>query len=160
MGQLITGDEVRQAISQAATQVGGVPRVPIQLESVVVVNDSQAGLLRLAATEGASGTANVTVVAIDASGGRTTQTFAVTVTPDVFDGGPILVNPPSQLDAVAAQPLEIQLSAQDVEGNAYRYYARSLDDTPYTLEVNATTGRVVVTAPAGFVGDLELRVGV
>ncbi|MFM7071554.1 MAG: Ig-like domain-containing protein, partial [Planctomycetota bacterium] len=89
----------------------------------------------------------------------TTRTFRVTITPDTVNGGPFLNDVPA-IRTTSGTPAVFTLGSQDVEGNAVIYTATKGDSLQSTVSVNAATGQVTATPPAGFVGNMLVRVGV
>jgi cyclophilin family peptidyl-prolyl cis-trans isomerase len=159
-GVLIEGEDVLRAIEAVEVHDGtDTPKEAPVITSMEVFTSQQNGTLLLKAPEGASGQADVTVTAKDAQGNETTQTFRVTVTPDDWDGGPYL-NDIGDMEMPADTSMDFQLTANDVEGDAVKYFATKQGPVDYTLDVNADTGEVTVTPPPGYVGPLKLTVGV
>lgn len=163
-GVLVEGDHVLQAIGSTATNASDRPTYDIAMESVNIFTDQENAVVMLKAAEGASGVANITVAVTDAQGHSVQDTFKVTVKPDTTanggaNGGPFLqdiapVTTPSQT------PVNIQLSAVDVEGDAVYYDATAVTGAPYTVSVNHETGLVTVTPNAGFSGQTAVTVAV
>jgi VCBS repeat-containing protein len=115
--------------------------------------------LRLKAAPGTTGTATVTVTAMDSEGKSTTRTFNVTVQADTFNGGPFLADIP-QVRTARNTPTTFQLQGRDVEGDAITYTAQlPTGATSFNFNVNAATGAVSVTPPSNFTGTLQLLVG-
>jgi len=89
-GFLTEGDLVRQSIENVKTIYADVdgdgdddntgrPVTPVVIESMVVFDDIENGVLRLSAPVGSSGEADVTVTVDDGNGGTDFKTFHVTV---------------------------------------------------------------------------------
>lgn len=158
-GQLVEGDSVRAAISRTATNAQDKPVRDVIIESISIFEDRQNGIVQLKAAHGTTGTANVTVTVTDAEGNSFSQTIAVTVVADTFNSAPFLKDIPP-ITTVTNTPVSFQLEAQDVEGDPFFFDAVRLGDVEFAFEVDHQTGRVTVTPPLGFVGNLELLVGV
>lgn len=158
-GLLTSGESVRDAISNVATNSAGKPNTDVVISSVSIFNDLQHRVLGLKAANGASGEADITVTVSDGSGTNATRTFHVVVTPDSVNGRPFLqpVNSPTITAGAAGS---FQISGVDVEGDAIYYDAFNTGSVNYTLSVDHTTGVVTVTPPTGFVGTLQVQVGV
>ena len=163
-GQLTDGEDVRSAISQVATGASDRPLTDVVLERVDIFADHENATLMLAAPEGATGQTDITVLASSPSGESFSQTFSVTVQPDPFNGGPFLGELPPTVSTTVEQPIEILLSGVDPEGDSMVYDAARaggaefdwlIDNAPTTDDVV-----VLVTPPDGFVGTLDLLVGV
>jgi VCBS repeat-containing protein len=159
-GRIIDGEEVRDAINSVAT-TSDKPNVPVVINSVQIVTDTENASLRLKAAEGTSGQADVTVTATDGQGHAFSRTFQVTVAADTANSAPFLVNP-TNLNFVAGQPIQLQLQAIDAEGDANFFDAAKPtgETVNYTLNVNNNTGLVTITPPVGFTGTFNVVVGV
>ncbi len=163
-GILTEGFDVLHAIGNTATDSSDRPTQDIVINSVTIFNDAENGVLMLKAAEGASGQANVTVTATDAQGHSVQDTFLVTVKPDTTanggaNGGPFLQDI-APLTTSAGTPVNLQLAAVDVEGDAVYYDANAVANANYTVNVNHDTGLVTVTPNAGFFGTTEVIVAV
>jgi VCBS repeat-containing protein len=160
-GYLVEGHDVREAISNTATNAQDRPTNTVRMETVEIFMDQENGVLRLKAAPGVTGTATVTVTATDVEGRSTQRTFNVTVEADPFNGGPFLSDIPPITTAINT-PVSFQLEGNDVEGDAMRFTAvlpQGANPT-FNFTVNENTGEVTVTPPTGFSGTLELLVGV
>jgi cyclophilin family peptidyl-prolyl cis-trans isomerase len=156
-GLLVEGEAVRDSISNVATNAFDRPLSDVVMESVTVFADVSSAVLMLSAAEGSSGTAEITVTVSD---GMETfdQTFGVTVSPDPWNGGPCL----EDISPIATQintAVSFPLTAVDVEGDAV-FFDGVTGPREFGLEVEHQTGVVAVTPPNGFVGVLDLLVGV
>ncbi|MEY4179864.1 MAG: hypothetical protein RLY70_3438 [Planctomycetota bacterium] len=158
-GVLIEGESVREAVSNVATNASNVPLQSVVIDRAIIYTDNQNAVLMLKAPEGASGTADITVTARDSNNNTSTRTFRVTITPDTVNGGPFLNDVPV-IRTTAGTPATFTLSSQDVEGNAVVYTAAKGDSLSSTVSVNAATGQVTATPPAGYVGNMLVRAGV
>jgi cyclophilin family peptidyl-prolyl cis-trans isomerase len=158
-GVLIEGETVREAVSNVATNASNVPLQSVVIDRATIYTDNQNAVVLLKAPEGASGTADITVTARDSNNNTATRTFRVTITPDTVNGGPFLNDIPA-IRTTSGTPATFTLSSQDVEGNAVNYTATKADSLQSTVTVNAATGQVTATPPAGYVGNMLVRVGV
>jgi len=163
-GVLTEGDGVLEAIGSTATNSSDRPTVDIVMQSVNIFADQENAVVMLKAAEGASGQANITVTVTDAQGHSVQDTFQVTVQPDTTanggaNGGPFLEDI-APVTTPANTPVNIQLSAIDVEGDAVYYDAAATDGDNYTVSVNHETGLVTVTPKSGFTGQTTVRVAV
>ena len=159
-GILTEGYHVLEAIGNTATTSGDRPTQDIVIDSVNIFTDQENGVVMLKAAEGASGQANVTVTVTDAQGHSVQDTFKVTVKPDTTanggaNGGPFLQDI-APLTTPTGTPVNLQLAAVDVEGDAVYYDASAVTNANYTVNVNHDTGLVTVTPNAGFVGTTEV----
>jgi large repetitive protein len=160
-GQLVEGDSNRLGIARTSVGSNDKPIRDAIINSVTIFDDVENGLVRLRAVGTAGATSTITVTVRDAEGGETQTTFVATVANDTSNGSPFL-NDIAPVNAVAGQATQIQLSAQDKEGDTLRFTAVKPEGQTanYTVSVNATSGLVTVTPPAGFVGSFQFLAGV
>lgn len=159
-GILVEGLDVLQAIGSTATGEGDRPIHDIQMNTIEIFQDTENAVMMLKADPEAIGQqANITVAVDDGLGNQTQETFLVTVAEDPFNSGPFLEDLPDFETAVGT-PLEIQLSAIDVEGDPVFFDAAPAGSVESTVEVDNETGLVTVTPPAGYVGPMQVLVGV
>jgi cyclophilin family peptidyl-prolyl cis-trans isomerase len=162
-GILVEGYEQLVAINSVPTDDNDKPDTDVPMNSVDVFTDTENGVLMLSAPEGLTGEVEVTVTVSDGQN-SSQQTFSVDVLPDVLanggaNGGPFL----EDIDPVTVPQngtANIQLSAIDVEGDAVYYGAGERGSVDYTYDIDHDTGELTVTPPAGFVGEMEILVGV
>ena len=150
-GQLVVGEDVRQAISTVPTDTADRPLTPVVMERVEVFQDTQNGLLMLKAPEGTSGTAEITVTATDAAGLTAQQTFSVNIAPDNLNSPPFLADIPVLTTRVNTE-FTYQLVAIDVEGDT----ALFLDEA--TMDINGLP--VPARAPGDLVYAVDSETGV
>ena len=161
-GMLIEGARVREGISSVVTSGPAnspKPVQPVVIEATEIFTDVENGLVLLKAPEGASGSANVTVTVTDQNGNRTSQTFAVNVTPDTENGNPFLadiVDP----EAFPNETVTFQADAIDVEGDPVFYTIRKTGTVTDFQATISPTGLVTVVPPTDFVGTLGVIVSV
>ena len=158
LGHLVTGDDVRQQISEVQTTVGGRPISAPVISSMTVFEDLRNGLLRVSAATD-TGSSIITITATNEAGETATETVLIQIEADSSNSAPFLVNT-DDVRGVSGRPLQLQLESIDVEGDAVRYFARAIGDIPYDVAVDQLSGEVVVTPPRDFVGDLSLQVSV
>ena len=150
-GQLVIGEDVREAISNVPTDAGDRPLTSIVIERAEIIEDTQNGVLMLKAPEAASGTVLITVTATDAGGVTAQQTFTVNVTPDTEDSAPFLADIPTLSTKVDTE-FTYQLKAIDVEGDSSLF----LDEE--TMDLNGLP--VPARAPADLTYRVESDTGV
>lgn len=162
-GFQVEGQSVRQTIEQVAVDANDKPLTNVIMESVEIFYDNENGVLILAAPEGATGSADVTVTVSDGNGGTSYRTFHVTVAADTdasANSAPYLGNLPD-VQTTADTPVSFYLSSIDVEGDAVYYAGLVYSDTDdIDISVNSTTGLVTVTPSNGITGVYELYFGV
>jgi Ca2+-binding RTX toxin-like protein len=167
-GLLVDGEGVREAISNVSTNATGRPDTPVVISSVDVFVDEQNGVLMLAAPEGYSGTAMVTVTVTDSDGNSDQQSFSVTVQPDTVDSPPWLADVP-RLRTRVDTTISVPLAAVDVEGDASSFFDETrLDmfglavpqraDADLSYSVDPVTGLTQITPMNGLTGTQRLTV--
>jgi len=159
-GHLVEGEAVREAISGVPTDGGSNrPLDPVVMTHVEVFHDEENRLLMLKADEGAVGEADITVTVSDPQGHQFDRTFHVTVAPDPKNGGPYLDDIPLVREIVG-NPVQFQLTANDVEGDPVFFDALPMGNVNYSLDIDHDTGQITVVPPDGFIGTAEIFVGV
>jgi len=159
-GRLIEGEAVRDAITNVQTGSGDAPLTPVVINSITVnENETEDAVLMLKAAEGASGSATVTIRATDSQGNFVEEVITVTVSADTKNT-PAFLAPLTPVRTNVGQQVQFQLQGVDAENNALTYSAAKTGSVDYTVSVDAVTGIVTVTPPAGFVGRLPVNVAV
>lgn len=161
-GVLTEGESVRQAIQSARAMGDGPPPAAIVITGSRIISDTENAALMLKAAEGASGESDVTLTVTDGSGHSYSQTFHVSVTPDIANSAPFLSDLPATITGGMDAPVKLQLHAIDAEGTPSFFDATrpGSETVPYTLDVNDQTGLVTITPPAGFRGSFQVLVGI
>ncbi|GIW98701.1 MAG: peptidyl-prolyl cis-trans isomerase [Pirellulaceae bacterium] len=158
-GQLVEGEAVREAISNTATDASDRPVHSVVIESAEVFQDTENRVIVLRPTGNGTGTATITVTVSDGEGNSTSQAFQATVVNDTANGAPFL-NPVPAVEAFAGQATNIQLTAQDKEGDTLVYSVQPLGSQSFGLSVDSATGLVTITPPADFSGQLQFLASV
>ncbi len=160
-GQLVEGDSSRKGIARTSVNSSNKPIRDAIINSITIFDDLENGLIRLKAVGAAGTTSTITVTVRGSEGAESTTTFVATVANDTSNGSPFL-NDIAPVNATAGQATQIQLTAQDKEGDSLRFTAVKPDNQTvnYSVSVNPTTGLVTVTPPAGFVGSFQFLAGV
>ncbi|MFO0869992.1 MAG: peptidylprolyl isomerase [Pirellulales bacterium] len=158
-GVLVEGENTRDQISNVVTDANSQPRTNVTIQTAASFVDRENGVIQLKATEGASGTADITVTVRDPDNHTLSRTFRVTVTPDTMNGGPFLNDLPPIRTSLNT-PATFTLTSQDVEGNQVTYLASASGSVTSVVAVQATTGVVTATPPAGFIGTMQVWVAV
>jgi len=153
-GKLVEGEDVREAISNTATDSGDRPIFTVQMETVDIVQDTENAVLMLKAAEGASGTANITVTVTDSEGNSFLQTFTATVTPDTVNGGPFLRELPDY-EVVPGESITIELNSVDVEGDPVTYVFDAGGGTE-----TAVGNSITLDVSSAFTGEAQIVVAV
>lgn len=166
-GQLVEGEDIREAISEVDTNASDRPDSYIVMESVEIFHDNENAVLMLKAPEGYTGEANITITITDELGNQYVQEpFHVGVTPDPVDGdsdgNPFLADIP-EIHTTVDTEVTFQLSAIDVDGGVSYYldqstlYYNSLDvplwsHDDLTYGVDFYSGLTTITPTSGLVG--------
>ena len=181
-GQLVSGNEILQQITQVQrTDANGETNVspvsPITINSATLSDANPNGVLHINASDATlNGVTNVTVTATDPADNTTAnQTFQVTAGPNVDANGNAVNERAFLAGLVDTEPMigpnqsyQVQLTGVDPEGETLTYTVQGSVDTgqnTFTAVQNATAtvdanGLVTVTPTAGFLGDINLLVGV
>jgi cyclophilin family peptidyl-prolyl cis-trans isomerase len=171
-GQLIEGEDIREAISEVGTDANDRPNSDVYMESVEIFYDTENAVMMLKAPEGYTGGANITITITDELGHQyVQQPFHVSVTPDTTDGDPYLENIP-EVRTTVDTPVTFQLEPVmvDAEGDGAYYLGTEVLDyydmyDPFwshedlTCAVDFNTGAVTVTPSNGLVGIHPVTVG-
>ena len=166
-GQLIEGEDVREAISFTSTpESRGVgssqrPDIDVVIDTIDVFEDTENAVVLLKAKGSSTGSTNVTVTVTDQDNNTHSETFLVNVVQDTANSQPFL----NEIQTPAVTPRNtaatLQLSSIDVEGDAVRYFAQSLSNPDNgSVSVDETTGLVTVTPTTDFTGTIQVQVGV
>ncbi|MFG0286803.1 MAG: Ig-like domain-containing protein [Rhodopirellula sp. JB044] len=163
-GQLVEGEDVREAISQNHTDSNEKPTNTVTINNATIFEDTENSVVMLKAL-GGTGTTNVTFTITDQDGNQYQEIVEVTVTEDLsLQGVPINSQPYLQpiADPILANGnvAQLQLESVDVEGDPVSYFIGGTSSSEVTAVVNPTTGLVEVTAADGFTGDVNVSVGV
>ncbi|MEO2046342.1 MAG: peptidylprolyl isomerase [Pirellulales bacterium] len=156
-GVLVEGESNREAISNTAVS-GSRPVNDVVMEEIDIFSDDENGVLLLKATDGATGSANITVTATDPQGRIVQRTFRVDLAADTSNGNPYL-NDIGPVSSPIDTPAQIQLTATDVEDDSVFFDASRRGTVNYTFTLSPT-GLLEVTPPAGFTGTAEILVSV
>ncbi|WP_161604442.1 Ig-like domain-containing protein [Roseiconus nitratireducens] len=159
-GQLIEGDDVREAISEHAVDDDDRPTTDIAINTIEVFNDTENSLVMLKATGSGVGTTNVTITVTDSDGNSYDETFQVDVNNDTANSQPYL-NEITVPDKFApGSPATLQLSHTDIEGDAVTYAAQVASSGTGATATVSQSGLVTVTPAAGFTGVVDVFVSV
>ncbi len=160
-GQLVEGDDVREAISGTAVNGSGKPSTDVKINSIDVFSDVENSVVMLKARNNATGTTNVRFTVTDAQGNTFSEVVPVTVAADTANSQPFLNDIPAQGSTAVNAAATLQLSSVDVEGDVVAYTAAlASGSTGASVAVNASTGLVTVTPNNNFTGTVNVVVGV
>jgi cyclophilin family peptidyl-prolyl cis-trans isomerase len=171
-GILVEGESVREAIQNTPARpddgsaTGGQPLTPVIIDKIEIFDDIEDNVVMLKAPSGVtSGTSQITVNVRDAQNNIVaTKVFNVQVEDDKANGAPFLADIPVQ-NAAAGATAKYQLQVLDAEGqtapSVLNYTANVVGNVAgATAKVDPATGMLTVTPAAGFVGTLQVDVGV
>lgn len=160
-GQLIEGESVREAISNTQTNTSNKPTHDVIINSVTIFNDTENGLLRLKAVGAAGSSSTITVTVTDSEGNATSRSFTATARTKSFNDGPFLNDFNDEITTSVGQAATVQLSSQDAEGDAVKYFVNPPVSGGVQYQASVTSaGLVTITPPAGFIGTFNVLVGV
>lgn len=159
-GRLTAGDDVREAISDAATDTSNHPTSDIVIESVEIFHDNQNAVMMVSAPHGTYDTGEITITVSDGKGGTASETVKINVLPDSQNNNPFL-GPIDPIRIAVDQPYSFQLNATDVEGDKIYYAAELLTETDNVTVDVTEDGLVTITPKNEVVGVAEIafRVG-
>ncbi|WP_404309990.1 tandem-95 repeat protein [Neorhodopirellula lusitana] len=162
-GQLVEGEDVREAISETHVDGNDKPTNSVVINNATVFEDTENSVVMLKAL-GGTGTTNVTFTITDSDGNQYQEIVPVTVTEDVSSQG-VEINSQPFLEAIT-DPITtttgeatLQLGSVDVEGDDVIYLI-SNSSSDITATVDPDTGLVEVEAVDGFSGSVDIVVGV
>ncbi len=124
-GQLVEGDDVREAISNAQTDSQDRPATPIVISSAEIFTDDSNGILMLSAPEDTTTSAQINVTATNTSGDQKTQSFIVDVTPDTHNAAPFLADIEA-FSVPAGGTASFQLGVLDAEADPAFYFDQNM----------------------------------
>ena len=159
-GFLTKGDAVRDQINSVATDGNDKPLTPVVMSAADVFTDNENGVLRLSAPAGTTGQSTITVTVSDGKGGTASQTFNVTVQADTSNAQPYLL-PIDPVATAVNTPVTFSIPARDIENDAIHYEGMAYpENANLEVQVNPTTGSVLVTPKNGITGVHNIMVAV
>lgn len=167
-GQLVEGEEVREAISETAVDGSDRPLNPVRIETIEVFNDTENSVVMLKAAGSQTGTTSVTFTVTDQDGNSFSETITVNVVADTAvppresENSQPFLNPIATPSPTATgTTATLQLTSIDIEGDPVTYFAQAISSNSNgSVTVNPDTGLVSVTPAAGFDGTFDVLVGV
>ncbi|MCS6851344.1 MAG: DUF4114 domain-containing protein [Gemmataceae bacterium] len=137
--------------------------VPPTIQSATVFVDNQNGVLRISPPAGFVGSTTITVTADDTSG-PVSRSFTVNVVADGINDRPFLGHIPD-VTTSRGTAVTIDLPATDLENDPLTFVVRDpnnfANNPPnVTVSINQTARRATITPNPGFVGTVEMLVGV
>ena len=145
-GQLVEGEDIREALSNVATDSNDAPLNAVTMESVTIFEDTENAILVINAPDDYAGSSSVTITVTihDQYGNEYVQTpINVTVAEDTEDSNPFFVDLPTMRTTVNT-PYSIDVSqyVQDVEGpsDEYPIYYFDPDEIAYYVNMYSDYG--------------------
>ncbi len=159
-GQLVEGENVRDAISNMEADESGAPTTPITIDQASVFTDSENSVVMLKAL-GGTGETDVTVTVSDEDGNTHSEVISVAVAEDDTNSNPFLGEIPPPEPVPTGNPTTLQLESIDIEGDPVRYLmAQQSSEDDATVTIDESSGLVTVTPEDEFVGEVDVLVGV
>jgi cyclophilin family peptidyl-prolyl cis-trans isomerase len=166
-GQLVSGFDTFDKLIHTPVQSSstGKPVSPVTITSATVVQNDPNGVLHITAPATYTGNSTITVTPSDGGASSTGDNFKVTFAADTVNDPPFL-GPIADQTTTPGTGVTFQLTSTDLENDPVTYSIVSATNAAdgsvvnITSKINQATGRVTVTPPAGFVGVINLKVGV
>ena len=169
LGHLTEGADILDAIQNVPVHMASSssaettsPDNTVTITGITSFTDTENGILRLSVPNNTTGYADVMVTATDSvTHETTTQTFRVTMAADTYNDPPYL-NDISPINTTVNTPVNVTLSATDVEGDSIYYdgAVATATGTELSVTTNHTTGQMTVTPSSDVVGVYSILVGV
>ncbi len=163
-GQLVEGFDIFQKLILTPV-TGSTPVTNVVINDAIIFTDNQNAVLRLSSPATFNGSANVTVTATG-PGGSAQRSFVVTVLADDVNDRPF-IHHDTVNDVTTTQdvPASFPIPASDLENDILTRVIRDQNDftkVPPNVNVfiNSATGQATLTPLSGFVGTVDLFVGV
>ena len=164
-GQLIEGEDVRNAISEVPVEVPDPgedptnrPVTDVVIESATIFEDIENSIVMLRAID-AGVQSDVTITITDAEGNFSAETFTVNTIADQVNAGPYLAEIPKVVLGSVDQSVSLQLESVDIEGDAVQYAGQFVSDSfDSSATLDPETGLFELQPAVGFVGTIDLFV--
>ncbi|MFO0824654.1 MAG: peptidylprolyl isomerase [Gemmataceae bacterium] len=166
-GQLVSGFDTFDKLIHTPVQSPstGKPVNPVTITSATVVQNDPNGVLRITAPASYTGNSTITVTPSDGGASSTGDNFKVTFAADTVNDAPFL-GPIADQTTAPGTGVTFKLTSTDLENDPVTYSIVSATNAAdgsvvnITSKIDQATGRVTVTPPAGFIGVINLKVGV
>ncbi len=167
-GQLTSGFDVFERIIQGTVKTGTTDQAqnPAVITNASIITDNANAIVRVTATPGFTGAADITVNAVDGDNTPQSIKFRATAAIDPSDDRPFLQPIPAiTVDSGASKTITLPVVNLDGDNANLTYRVGVPGDlfgTPanVTTSVDVGTGQLTVTAASGFTGTVSLLVGV
>ena len=166
-GQLVKGFDTFEKImtTPVTTNAQGTetsqPTHAITITSASLIDDTQDAVVRVFAPASFDGnSATITVTATNSNNESSQRTFSVAAVNDT-NADPPFLGPVDDQSTPVGSPVTITLTSTDVSGAGVNYDAAIISNPAHgSLTVDHNLGKITVTPDAGFVGDIQVIVGV
>lgn len=156
-GQLVEGEDVREAISNHAVNSSDRPTTDIAINTIEVFTDTENSVVMLKPTGNGVGSTNVTITVTDQDGNAFGETFQVDVNNDTANSQPFLNEVQVPNTFPINNPATLQLSSTDIEGDAVTYSAAVVSSSTGATATISQNGLLTVTPATGFTGTVDVR---
>ena len=160
-GQLVEGEEVREAISEIDTSgfPQNLPDFPVVMTTIDVFEDTENAIVFLRAIGDQPASTSVTIRVTDSDGFFSEQTVPVTIEPDTSNSQPFLAEIESPQTFFSNTTIEIQLEGIDVENDPVQYaIVFAQGDFNAGVDLDEDTGLITITPEADEMGAATLAV--
>ncbi|MGE5611734.1 MAG: peptidylprolyl isomerase, partial [Bacillota bacterium] len=159
-GQLVRGSSVFDRIQAVSVDpTTNRPTAPVTITKAELIDDKTDAVITLKAAAGATGSATITVMATDATGGSTTRTFQVQTGADTTGRIQPILGSLSDVVTPIDTPVTITVptvNLTNVASYVWAYSPQLNGGAPWKIEGNLLT----ITPPTSFSGFLDVTVGV
>lgn len=156
-GHLTSGEDVRDAISNASVDFRDSPSEPIVIESARIIDDQQNGVLMLKALQLPASPVDVMVTVNDGQD-SVSQSIQVSVVEDFHNHQPFLRSFPETLETGLNDELTFQFEAVDLEGDSILF--ESFAENELVQHEIGDDGLLRMRPPEDFLGELRMAVRV
>lgn len=158
-GQLVDGEDVRQAISEVAIDPATEkPLTDVVIETATIFEDFENSVIMLRAID-AGVQSDVTITITDEQGNFFSETITASTIADQLNAGPYFADIPKVVLGSIDQSVSYQLEAFDNEGDDVEFSGQFISDSfGSTASLDPQTGLVELQPADGFVGTIDLIV--
>ncbi|MEM9586346.1 MAG: peptidylprolyl isomerase, partial [Planctomycetota bacterium] len=159
-GQLVEGEDVREAISGMETNANGTPTTPIRIDDATVFTDTENSVIMLRGL-GGTGQTSVTVTVTDGDNNTFSEVIQVDVVADQANSQPYLDPITTPAPVARNTNATLQLGSTDIENDTVIYGAALQgSQSNANVSVDSSSGLVTVTPANDFTGDVDVLVSV
>jgi hypothetical protein len=137
----------------------GTPVTQVRITNMSMTQDDHDAVLLLKTTAAAGASSTITVTATNSSGETSiAMNFFATVVADT-QNDPAFLSPVSNQSTAVNKAITFSVSGTDLENDALTFTANILNPNP-NVSVSVVGSQITVTPTNGFVGPVQLRIGV